>query len=652
MKRALTSLDIYVIVNEIQDLIGSFVDKIYQISRNEIVIKINNKNTNQKENIYVKNGEFLCITQKKFTTPKKPSTFAMTARKYLINGKISGISQLKFDRIIKLKISKKEGEYSLIFELFTNGNILLLNPNNKIILPLFVQRWAHRTLKPNETYIPPPTQENPFDLTLEKFTKIMKSSKKDVVRTLATYVNLGGSYAEEICSRADIDKNTKIIDLNSESTKKLYYELKKFLNLFKEKNLQPVYVKENNKIIDILPLKFQNYGNIDFIEIDNFNKGLEEFISIPKFLDKEKNVFQEKIQKLQRQLDKQQLIIEDYKNKIIEKKSEGDILYLNFQECKDILDDVSNVLELKDKKENIKEINQKSIVKEFSPTNNQLIVILKDENGKSNEVKLDFRKSVTENASKAYNESKKFQEKIKGANKALEDTKNKIKSLEINNKNKREEEKLQIKKRYWFEKYRWFISTEGNIIVAGKDAKSNELVVKKYLNEGDRYVHADIHGAPSCIVKGLNFKYEKIPISKKTIEEACIFAATYSKAWKQFSEAQVYWVLPEQVSKTPQSGEFLSKGSFVIRGKRNYMKCKIEAAIGEVDFEGEKRVMGGPLKSIKSRSNRYIVIKPGTIKKSTISKKLSYIFQTSTEEIDRVLPPGNVMIVDTIGIQI
>ena len=108
MNRNLSSFDIYVVVSELQDLIGSYIDKIYQLTRDELLIRINNKKTKQKEIIYVRNGELLCITQKKFDVPQKPSTFAMTCRKYLLNGRISEITQHEFDRIIKIKIAKKE----------------------------------------------------------------------------------------------------------------------------------------------------------------------------------------------------------------------------------------------------------------------------------------------------------------------------------------------------------------------------------------------------------------------------------------------------------------------------------------------------------------------------------------------------------------
>ncbi len=135
------------------------------------------------------------------------------------------------------------------------------------------------------------------------------------------------------------------------------------------------------------------------------------------------------------------------------------------------------------------------------------------------------------------------------------------------------------------------------------------------------------------------------------MEEACIFAASYSKAWKQFGEAQVYWVLPEQVSKTPQSGEFLPKGAFIIRGKRNYKKCKMEIAIGEINIKNFTKLMGGPIESVKTRSDKYIILTSGSIKKSVIANKLTEIFNVSEQTIERVLPPGEIKVVKTIGFE-
>ena len=136
------------------------------------------------------------------------------------------------------------------------------------------------------------------------------------------------------------------------------------------------------------------------------------------------------------------------------------------------------------------------------------------------------------------------------------------------------------------------------------------------------------------------------------MQEACVFAGSYSKAWKQFAEAQVYWVLPEQVSKTAQSGEFVPKGAFIIRGKRNYDKCKLETAVGLIELEDGEKIMGGPVSAVKKLSEKYVIIVPGDTKKNVIAHKLAKAFDVQVDKIDKALPPGGISIVETVGVDL
>ena len=647
MQSKLTSFDIYVIVSELQELLEYNIDKIYQITQNELLIRLKNISTKQKENIFIRNGELICITNKDFKIPLKPSVFAMTLRKYLQNGKIIEITQHEFDRIIKFKIGKKEGNFSLYIELFSAGNIILVDQNGKIILPFIKQIWEHRSIKGRETYIHPPSQINPLNLTKEKFNELLKISETDIVRTLAVNVNLSGRIAEEICARANIDKNLKIADLSDEIFTKLFDTLTEFLKYFKEKKFEPIIVRKEMELIDIIPVKFISYNNMDFEYISSLTRGLENFIDIKKFEVKIEDETEKLIGKLNRQLIQQKETVKKLELEINSKKFVGDLIYLNYQVLENLLKDINEHKFL--------DLNKNEIVKQFDPTKNLLIVNLKDINGKIFEIRINYKKSVSENAEKSYNEVKKLKNKLDGAEKSIKKTLQQIEQLNFRKKKEEKHEEVITSKKekiFWFEKFRWFISSNGNIVIGGKDAKTNEFLVKKYLKEGDRYAHADVQGAPSVIIKNKGLDDEQIDISNKTLEEACIFAAAYSKAWKQFAEAQVYWVLPQQVSKTPESGEFIPKGAFIIRGKRNYYRCKLELAIGKIGLDGYVKVMAGPIDSVKRLSEKYAVIIPGEKQKIDIARVLSKAFGVSVDEVDRVLPPGGINIVKTVGFEL
>ncbi|KAK8572110.1 hypothetical protein V6N13_047725 [Hibiscus sabdariffa] len=125
-----------------------------------------------------------------------------------------------------------------------------------------------------------------------------------------------------------------------------------------------------------------------------------------------------------------------------------------------------------------------------------------------------------------------------------------------------------MRKVHWFEKFNWFISSENYLVISGRDAQQNEMIVKRYMSKGDLYVHADLHGASSTIIK--NHKPEQ-PVPPLTLNQAGCFTVCHSQAWDSKIVTSAWWVYPHQVSKTAPTGEYLTVGSFMIRGKKNFL---------------------------------------------------------------------------------
>ena len=134
---------------------------------------------------------------------------------------------------------------------------------------------------------------------------------------------------------------------------------------------------------------------------------------------------------------------------------------------------------------------------------------------------------------------------------------------------KQEKPVLQpIRKQLWFEKFIWFISSDGYLVLGGRDAQQNEILYKRYLRKGDVYVHADMHGAPSVIIKN-NPKTPDAPIPPSTLAQAGNLSVCCSNAWDSKAAMGAWWVNADQVSKSAPAGEYLPAGSFMVRGKRN-----------------------------------------------------------------------------------
>lgn len=204
-----------------------------------------------------------------------------------------------------------------------------------------------------------------------------------------------------------------------------------------------------------------------------------------------------------------------------------------------------------------------------------------DENSNSDDnrqkSKQDFRNIDIDIGLSAFANARKFFDKRRNAvdkeRKTLEVSKKAFKNVERRTKEMLKDVVIKTgiskaRKRYWFENFFWFISTDGYLVVGGRDAEQNDLLVKRYMKTNDIYVHADLHGAASVIIKN-EFS---TPVPPKTLNEAGTFAVCYSSAWDAKIACASWWVYPKQVTKSAPSGEYLTSGAFIIRGKKNYLQ--------------------------------------------------------------------------------
>jgi predicted ribosome quality control (RQC) complex YloA/Tae2 family protein len=247
---------------------------------------------------------------------------------------------------------------------------------------------------------------------------------------------------------------------------------------------------------------------------------------------------------------------------------------------------------------------------------------------------LDVRLSLDENAAQYFNMAKKARGKIAGAKKAIVMAEEKLKEAEQMTVVVQKQAPKKIRKRVWFEKFKWFMASNGMLVIAGRDATTNEQVIKKHMDEHDIIVHTDAAGSPFVVIKT-----EGKPVSEIILQEAADFCASHSKAWKLgLSSAEVYWVSPEQVSKEAKAGEFMSKGSFMIYGKRNYIVPKI----GLVAVPFEDKIMIAPLSAATAYfSGEAAEILQGDGKTSDVAKKVFAILKCGElDDIIALTPAG------------
>ena len=650
--KAMSNVDIFTISDELNNLLtGARVDKSFQPTKDIVVMRFHVAGTGRVD-LVMQCGSRIHTSKYPLENPTNPPTFPMLLRKRVKGAHVVSVSQHNFDRVVEIKV-KKDKYYTIVVELFDKGNIILLDEDNNIILPLKRKHWSTRDISSKKEYVFPEDRGiNPINVSEEEFKEIFIEKDSDVVRTLAVN-GFGSLYAEEIIERAnentEIDKNTLNKDLTQEQFSALYNSLKELFDILKNEEYKPQIVKDGRKE-DVLPLDLVKYDGFEKKYYENFNEACDEFYSKKVNTDiknvKEK-IWNKKVNKFEKRLSLQEERLDNFNKTIETSQHKGELIYSNYTTIENLINVVNSAISKDYSFKEIGKILKKakedgmSEAEIFESIDKMGVLTLKIED---TSIIIDPKLSIPENAENYYEKSKKAKKKTKGALIAIENTKKQLEKIkakkEVAMENISIPKKREKKNLKWYEKLRWFITSDNTLVIGGRDAGTNEAVVKKYLDNNDIYLHADIHGASSTAIK-----LEGKSLNDTILKESGEFAASFSSAWsKGFTTQDVFWVHPDQVSKTPEAGEFLAKGSFVIRGNRNYIRsARVKIAIGIVDYEG-KRIMAGPVESLEAHCDNYVVLKPGYTKKEAIAKKILHKINEedllTLDDIIRVLPSG------------
>ncbi len=670
-----SNFDVYVISKELDSILSDGkILNIYEIE-NFLILKINTRESGIK-NLIIKDDSRINLTEYDYPIPKFPTQYTRSLRKLLKNRKILSVSQYNFDRIIIIELSSFEGDsWNFIIELFNKGNYILVNELNIIKIAKSYKKFRERDILANKKYSFPKSRGEDFlTLSKEDFSNLLYISDGEIVRVLANLISFSGLYSEEICYRAKIDKSKNVKNLTDFEIDGLYNNFKNLRNeIFFGKICAHIIIDEVGNQTHVFPINLELFKNFEKKYFNSFNEAVDEFYSkldsqaLKQPYDAE---ISHKLNELNKILKRQQEYLEELKEEKVKFYDYGNFIFTHLNPLEKLMGVITtarakgyNYYEINErlkqaKNENMDELD---LFLKIEPTTKKIVVKINN-----SEVKLDLNKSIGENANKIYNKGKKMEKKILGTLNAITETKEQIQKLKDKQMRMDEQVDFLIKtpKKKWYEKYRWFISSDQFLVIGGKDASSNDSLFKKHLDKYDIVLHTNFPGSPLMIIK--NPKNENIP--KNTITEAADFVASYSRAWKEnWGEIDVFYVNSEQVSKTPPSGEYLPKGSFMISGKKNFIKnSKTELALTieilRIDEDNNQKedifypkIIIGPINAIKSKYKSYITIKPSKsgYSKGNIANEIKKYFLNSSnkesrkwinvlslDEIINILPTG------------
>ena len=624
----LTSLDLSILIEEFQVLEDGHVQKVYQRGQ-ELTVEIYVPGDEKKRLVIGTDKVFM--SNYKRDNPTRPPGFCMELRKHM--GKVDHIKQRGFDRVLEIK----SGDTKLICELFGKGNFILTKEGD-IIGALREEEWADREIRVGLEYEYPEPTTDPREL--DDFFDVIEEG--EIVREIASKLSFGGTYAEETLKRANIGKDTSVSVLDETRKEKISEEINRMLN--SAENPEPVLYMDGDEPVRSSPFPLEKYADNEVIEFGKFSRAIDEFYYRKKQLQerkKKEEAYQEKKNTLERKKEQQERKIEGLKKSAEQNREKAEKIYENYR----LLDRIKRQVEKSIDEEGWDKTKEK--LDESESEDAERVSRLEEQEefasidiGEEN-LKVYLFQDLEATASQYYDKAKNSESKIESAEKALEDTKEELEELKKEEIETDEvlEDKSGKRKKEWFEKYRWFYSSEDYLVLIGRDAQTNDMLVKKHMQDNDLYFHADFDGAPSVVVK------DGQDAGEKTREEAAKAAVTFSKTWKAGIGADTaFYVEPEQVTQTPESGEYLEKGAFVVRGDREYMRnTSVEAWIGPYEIEEDTYIpVVGSEDAVKEHCEDSLELKPGHTKKSAIAKEIQHRFDESLDldYIIRSLPPG------------
>lgn len=576
--QSLTSLDIYKLLNEFSDINGGFIRNI-KSGKNEFYFLIYK---GKEYWLKIVPGHYFCLVNEK---PEETIDFGFTTLvKNELKGKRFSISMHNSERILEIKTDSNK----LLIEMFSKGNVILLK-DEKIERALFQRKYEGREISSGKEYIYPVGNKKSFNDMYGGFYSILKASDREsVVKSLAMDFSMGGYYAEEACFRAKVDKSKKPLELNIGEAKMLR---EKFMEILKENKPNII----DKKIFSAVELKHIT-GEREYF--DNINSAVINFF--------EKNQETERKNPVKIELNKAQDRLKEYEENI-------EFINTNYERIQNAM----TILKSSDKSINERE-------KELDG----LGFLIKGKNivpKERQQLNIDITQNLNYNLAIMYQKAKR----LKNIDTEAITAKTKmIRRIKVKNENQ------------WYSKFRHFITSEGNLVIIGKDVNQNESLIEKHMEKEDIIGHADVFGSPFGIIKPKEGK----SISKKEIEETAIMIASYSSAWRVgATNLDVYFIKPEQVTKTPPSGESLKKGAFYIEGKRDYIK---NAQLGiYISIEINDDLADLKITPYEPKST-FFLIKPGNKKRDEVIRKINraisqrYSVQVNEDYINRLLPQG------------
>ena len=619
---ALAGIELRYIINRISEVTsGYFVSNIYGIAKDSILFKLRHVEKNDLHLMVSTMGVWLTSVR---LDQMEGNALQRRLRGDLLRMKLKEIKQVGSERIAHMIFEGFDREIVLVVEFFGDGNILLCDEHKKILALQHSVNVRHRKLVVGAEYVlPPPNNLDIFSITESDFDGIKDAGEMAIARWLGKTLGLPKRYAEGILHMAGIEPTTpsRMINLQQQRSK-MCDAAKKLVEDITTGNHQPIVTIGDTP--EALPVVPAGMSKDSFVHVDSFVDGLDTVFtkSLVGRARYAKSVISEgEIKTLQTQVTEQTKAIDTVKT-----RSKSITALAN-----SLMGAVTTL--------GIITIIDPGLAQTLTTCGAELVkikgvlhVAIADEKIRIPNPQVPIQ-SI---ASILFDEAKHQARAVPSIEKAKARVEQKLEKLHGKIESERDSKvSSTIRKKGWYERYRWFITSDGMLAVGGRDAASNSAVIRKQMGQGDRVFHAEVQGSPFFILKNAQSSASDLDMTEVSHATVC-----FSRAWREgMHGTNSYWVQPDQVKKSAPTGQFLPKGSFTISGQRNFIRSQtLRLSVGMVPRGGGYTITCGPIDAIQKISVYWAVIEPHGLDMAEAAKKIKIEFMQVEPVITKGIP--------------
>ena len=592
-KDRFTSLDTLALARELRSVRHARVDKAFDLPGGGWSLMFRVPREGRRELLLVP-GRFAALLSEAVPHAEELSPFARELRRLLEGAVLEDVPDPGGERFLEVVLRRSDDSEPILvaLEMFGSGNLVVAR-GSRIAAVAQTRRWAHRTVAIGAEYARPPSRTDPWVVGAAEIEAELSRSRTDLASTLAARLALGGPLAEEVVARGGWDGASPAAPQAGRLGPELHRVLQSLVQEVGDRPSGFLYLRDR-VAVDATPYRshrWREVADVEEVARPTFSAAAVEYfpslVAAPVPVEEQER--SRALKELEHQLERQRAAVLELEHRSEELKADATAVFDHYVEAEKVLADAER----------------------------------RGETGPGVEARLGDRtvslalgESPRTTAQQLFEEAKRVQSKLKGAVSATADAEAKLAKLTVASPTPAPSGSAfatgpRRRRAHWFERYRWFLSSEKGIVIAGRDASSNDLVVRRNLKDGDFYVHADLHGAASVVVK--HAPPGEPVLTDTTLREASQWAVAFSKAWRAgLASAEAFWVDADQVSKKAASGEFVARGAWVIHGTKHILKdLPLELAIGTIRCEGEERWTVAPPSAIRALGEVRVLLTPG-----------------------------------------